>query len=33
MVYLIEQLLPYILLVFVLGLVVGWYSCAPNRED
>ena len=26
MVYLIEQLLPYLALAFVVGVVVGWYS-------
>ncbi len=26
--YLFVKLLPYILLAFLIGLVVGWYSCA-----
>lgn len=33
MVYLIEQLAPYVALVFVIGLVLGWYAGSPRRDD
>ncbi len=33
MIYLVQQLVPYIILVFLLGIVVGWCSCARYDQD
>ncbi len=33
MLFLFQQLLPYIVLSFVLGLIVGWYSCTRYEDE
>jgi len=33
MLYLLQQLAPYVALSFILGLVVGWYSCARYEDE
>jgi hypothetical protein len=30
--YLLMKLLPYVVIAFVIGLIVGWASCAPARK-
>jgi hypothetical protein len=30
--YLLMKLLPYVIIAFVVGVIVGWASCAPAKK-